>query len=234
MANQKHSSKTETKSTARKEETMSVAKEVKDAAESSGVNNVVKLERASEKHTGAPINSAHPNAKVKGNKAYLPPIATRRKMLVFSTTLATKTTKRLKKWVGERAEFGKIASKIDEAIALLTSASIDLEKLPNQMWEPTRAVAAVNVGGFAVNDEVRIREKRQTQYADILGDKVAKTFKVKQVGKSKIVLDVGGGMATVVAKTHLIDSKTSLEDERAQQAKVDEARKAKKDGAATA
>ncbi len=198
-------------------------------------NGSTALSSASEKHTGSLRNDKVEGARVRTGasgkvKAYLPPIATRKKMLAFASTLATKTSKRLKKWTAEKAEFAPIAKQIDSAIVALQSAMMDLDKLP-QGWEPTRAVAAVNVGGFSVGDMVRIREKRHSQYADVLDkDTIGTALKVAKVGKSKIVLALPNGMSTVVTKAHLIDSKTSLDDERAAQKKIDDARKAAKEG----
>lgn len=201
-------------------------------------SNVVQLS-ASEKHVGAPLNSKIEGARVRtgakgSTKAYLPPVATRRKMLTFACTLATKTSKRLKKWSAEKAEFGAIAKQVDAAIVQLQSAMMDLDKLP-QNWGPTKTVSAVNVGGFSVGDVVRIREKRQSQYADVLdAEAVKQPMKVSKIGKSKIVVDLGGGKATVITKSHLVPNDKPIEEERAEQAKIDAARKSKKDEAATA
>ncbi len=189
---------------------------------------------ASEKHVGAPVNSKVEGARVRTGakgvtKAYLPPVATRKKMLTFACTLATKTSKRLKKWNAENPAFGNIAKQVDAAIVQMQSAMMDLDKVPAN-WEPTKTVSAVNVGGFAVGDIVRIREKRQCQYSDVLdAEQVKKPMSVSKIGKSKIVVDLGGGKATVITKSHLIDNKKPLDEERAEQAKIDAARKAKKD-----
>jgi len=194
---------------------------------------------ASEKHVGAPVNSKVEGARVRTGakgvtKAYLPPVATRKKMLIFACTLATKTSKRLKKWSAEKPEFAPIAKQVDAAIVQMQSAMMDLDKLP-QNWEPTKTASAVNIGGFAIGDIVRIREKRQGQYTDVLdAEQVKQPMKVSKIGKSKIVVDLGGGKATVITKSHLVSNDKSLDEERAEQAKIDAARKAKKDEAATA
>jgi len=209
----------------------------KNEAPVAAKSNVVPLS-ASEKHVGAPLNSKVEGARVrtgaKGvSKAYLPPIATRRKMLTFACTLATKTSKRLKKWTAEKAEFGAIAKQVDAAIVQLQSAMMDLDKLP-QNWEPTKTIASVNVGGFSLGDIVRIREKRQSQYADVLdAESVKMPMKVSKIGKSKIVVDLGGGKVTVITKSHLVPNNKPIEEERAEQAKIDQARKDKAAAAAT-
>lgn len=217
--------------------TAATAKTEAPKATASGATSEPKLERASERHTGSAVNSKVEGARVRTGasgqtKAYLPPIATRKKMLQFASTLATKTSKRLKKWTSENVAFGEIAKQIDAAIVSMQGAMMDLDKLP-QSWEPTRTVNAVNIGGFAVGDSVRIREKRHGQYSDVMGDAVKQNVTVTKVGKSKIVIKMSDGNSTVIAKSHLVDAKMSIEEERATQTKVDEARKAKKDAAAT-